>query len=252
MQLISGEHLIIHIPNFYSEKKCSDAVSRIKELDTKDVYEVTENIAPIFKIGKAVFDYAKSQDLTDYYAQIKSVNDDLDFIFQSDNPIKSVFNIFNSLWENGACVDSFEKNKDLYYGLIRIFKPDSFILPHQDMTHWDISKFEKPKNIINQLSCNVYLDCPDDGGELRLYDFSFHDKNSYDSNKLENSYGLNVDGIQELTSFSSVRPKKGDLILFNSRFIHEVKPFHNKEDLRISASCFINFYGKTKPLGFFS
>ena len=47
-----------------------------------------------------------------------------------------------------------------------------------------------------------------------------------------------------------IRPDVGDLVLFDARKPHAVK--RNKKGRRVTASCFVGYYGADKPLSTFS
>ena len=46
------------------------------------------------------------------------------------------------------------------------------------------------------------------------------------------------------------KPEQGELLLFNARKLHAVKPVYGSP--RLSISCFIGYYGSDKPLTYWS
>ena len=249
--LVSGKIAVLHWPSFLSCEQCDEAVEKIESYNTTDLYEVTKKVSPIKKIGKAVFDYAgKDEMLTNYFRQIPSINKLLDNFFDDNPPLNSFLDIVNNAWPQGACVENYAEN-EMYYGLIREFPPGSFALAHQDVMAWDIPTYERAKLVQHQFAANVYLQTPLMGGNLTVIDFEYKDKKSYELAKLPDSYGIDVTQIVPAPPKITIKPCQGDLVMFNAKLLHEVSEVETDE-VRITTSCFINYYDDESALRFFS
>ncbi len=253
IQFIRGELTVLHYQGFWNSELCRKAVERIQShtaANDQDYYEVTQGVGTINKVGKAVFDYADTPHrINEYYDQIEHVTEMLCGFFDGDTPLKQLLEELNNCWPAGAEVEHFH-DRPMYYGLLRDFPPESYALPHQDMTHWDIPQTSRLSEVSAQFAANVYLQVPRKGGELVVYQRSIQDREEYKKCQNSDNYGLDIDKAQP-AAYITIVPKPGDLVLFNSHNIHEVKP--NSSDVRrITTSCFINFSDIETPLKFFS
>lgn len=248
--LVSKELIAIRIPNFFPAALCDLAAEEITNYGTKDYYEVTKKIGIMRKIGTAIFDYAENpEEVHKYYDNVESTKSLLDSIFDNWNPILKLQKILDKTWKAG-CYNESLHDKDMYAGLIRILDKGSYALPHQDMTMWDMPNCEKAQTIKHQFAVNIYIQTPQKGGELVVYDHSIRSRSEYQSRKIDGTYGIDTSFISRKNKIT-MKPRKGDLIISNSQMLHEV--LENTSRLpRITTSCFINYRGKNQPLLMFS
>lgn len=97
-----------------------------------------------------------------------------------------------------------------------------------------------------QLACNVYVDVPDNGGNLQIWE---QDVTADEFDKLRGkSYGIEPEKLGAPTI--EVNLESGDLVFFNSRKMHAVTA--SPDRARLSVSCFIGYTGCHEPLIFWS
>lgn len=135
-------------------------------------------------------------------------------------------------WPGGARIGTFPKDKNMFVGVCRfVYASDSFLgekQPHFDSLPKHIRNLEK------QYSANIYMDIPEMGGELEIWDvppFTHEDVVEADIHK---------DWRSILPLPLVLKPKPGELILFNTRRPHAVRGF--KRGIRSSIQCFIGLY----------
>lgn len=134
----------------------------------------------------------------------------------------------------------------MFVGLCRLLEPNIDLLPHQDIFHLDAIGNNRAKELISQFSLNIYLSMPDNGGEIELWNFAFSE-DDYFKTLDRGSYGMNKEKLPK--SFVTIKPRQGDLILFNSRLVHAVKA---GTSTRISISCFVGYTGMNETLKYWS
>jgi len=134
----------------------------------------------------------------------------------------------------------------MFIGLSRVVEPGVYFLAHHDIFAKDAPHSFHAKSLQAQFACNVYLDMPDEGGELEIWEREML-PTEFDALRGD-SYGI----PPELLGKPSLRlkPNCGELILFNSRKMHAVAPSVNSA--RLSLSCFVGYRGDHAPLTFWS
>ncbi len=135
----------------------------------------------------------------------------------------------------------------MFIGLCRVVEPNINVLPHQDKLSKDAQYIETTVALQGQFAANTYIDMPANGGELDIWKEEFSDK-TYDAMRENGSYGIKRDKLP--APYLTYKPEQGELLLFNARKLHAVKPVYGSS--RLSISCFIGFYGNDKPLTYWS
>src|ERR671933_664830 len=105
----------------------------------------------------------------------------------------------------------------------------------------------RAREIRIQLAANVYLNMPESGGSLSLWDASMLPENLSDCRR-QGGYGFDPEKIGPPKL--EIQPEIGDLILFNSRYLHSVSRVGVGG--RLSSSCFIGFRSFNRPLSYWS
>jgi len=134
----------------------------------------------------------------------------------------------------------------MFVGLSRVVEPDVYFLAHHDHFKKDAPDAFHAHTLEAQFACNVYVDMPQEGGELQIWSNEI-DPYKFDSLRGE-SYGIDpaILGEPDLV----LRPSPGDIIIFNSRKMHAVAP--GRYNSRVSLSCFIGYRGEHSPLTYWS
>ncbi len=238
--LIDGKVLAIKIPNFVESDICQKLAHWYQVHPRQQAYttEFYINGIPVQKdqgvirigtpynltYGKAIDDPVYEKYYTDALVNIKERKDACD---PNSDPIEKLISQLNKIYVNGAKIASFD-NKPMFAGIGRITKVNAQLLedqPHVDALHQHF--------LDSQLSANFYLEVPERGGELEIWDYSPLTPNEI------SMVSPNKDWRSELGNSILIKPQKGDLILINPRRPHAVRMF--QEGKRISLSCFIGY-----------
>jgi len=245
--LNASDVLAIRVSKFYPDELC-DKISKLvignPDLDSYAVEPTLQRFA-----GKALFDAANDPSmLENYYTTApKSIRAVRDAIYPYLAPIDQVRLILQEVWPAGSMLENFH-GRLVNSGLVRVFGTGSKALAHQDSTHWDIPTSHVAWSLISQFAVNVHLRRADAGGELVLWDFGFTNKSDHDAAQVDGKYAINESLIP--VPKLVVVPEKGDLILFNARRVHAVRPI--LAGTRVAASTFIGYRGPASPLTLFS
>ena len=147
-------------------------------------------------------------------------------------------------WKHGASLLDLGDGK-MFCGLFRVLSGG--VLAHEDKLERDHHR-ELPErlNYTAQLAANIYLNVPDQGGNILSWNKSLGD-HEYDELRGD-SYGIEPKLLGPESS--SIKPCTGDLIFFNPRKPHAITPSKGGE--RVTISTFILYGGSKKPLYFWS
>lgn len=245
VELVKGRRLAIRIPGFYSVEGSSRFVRKILDSELMQSYEA----APwINKVGKALFDAAGNPSaLRDYYDEAPVALRTIRELFHPYvSPIDKLRVVAQEAWPGGANLENLH-GKTMNTGLPRVFHPKAEALPHQDMAVWDVPDARGVWTMETQIAANVYLETGI-GGELELWDFGFRTQEEYRQYSLADTYGLDRTKIPE--SAVLLRPRQGELILFDAQRVHAVRSV--REGVRVTVSTFLGYRGPSQPLTFFS
>lgn len=135
----------------------------------------------------------------------------------------------------------------LFVGLVREFQKGAYAEPHNDVISWDLVD-SMQTNISNQLAVNIYLEVPEKGGALKLWDEWPQTKEDYNNMRIEDSYGVKEEMLN--SDYIEITPEIGELIIFNPMRIHSVNEIETGK--RLTWSCFIGLEEMTKPLQIWS
>lgn len=160
------------------------------------------------------------------------------------SPVDHVRLLLQEYWPAGANVQRLYKNP-CFVGAIRVFKPSvSSFYPHHDRIDEE-SDAPEVKEFVEQLVANMYLDVPDEGGDLQLW---LRDPSEPEKNLIRDVEGLLPETVEPPRLV--IHPEAGDLIIFSSRMLHAVTPGRDKH--RVGMAAFIGCSGPDKPLTYWS
>src|SRR5262249_27067087 len=128
----------------------------------------------------------------------------------------------------------------------RMVRPGTTFLAHHDLFQDDAPGEPEANDLKSQFGANVYIKVPSEGGELLMWRKEiaapiFNQMRGAD-------YGLDISTLGQADL--SIKPDRGDLLIFNSRKMHAVAP--GKEINRLALACFVAYRGMHKPLTFWS
>lgn len=241
--VLTGEAAVLRIPGFISPEACARLASIVDGSDLTGAYS---NAPEIWRMGRAYFERergANAEAVLDYDTNaVNWMTIMRDAAAPVQLPIDRLRVTLDEVWPAGANVATIE-GKRAFCGLMRIFKPGAFAEPHQDNLSWDVSPGHPDGALAYQAAANIYLTMPDTGGELTIWSLSL-DYEAYERHRRAGSYGLRDEVLT--CEPVTIRPKVGELIIFNSRLVHAVSPGQGGD--RITASCFIGSRGNHSPL----
>jgi hypothetical protein len=244
--LVRKEAHVARIKNFFNHDACDGIAERLLN---SPLYGKYANAPRIGRVGRAFFETTVSRDaFVEYFEQspdwFRALREACE---PHQTPIDKLRLQLDECWDNGAGLCRLN-GKTMYAGLIRVFDQGAFAEPHQDHLDWDAAQHEIYEDAYYsvQLAGNVYLHMPQSGGELAIWPISLP-RTEYESRRIAGSYGVDVRGLGEPLT---LRPEKGELILFNARNLHRVDA--PSEGRRITASCFVGYRGDSSALSIWS
>ena len=223
--LTSGKTPFIIIPNIISESTCASLSEKIfKNFKTVPGPGIKN------KIGTSLSShiYEKSK----YFLNSQKSNTFIKNIFSDEcSPLKLMHKIIAQTFEKQIST-AFENKMSYSDCVIRIHNDCDSVHLHRDncnfeMPDYAVSKYE------NQLSAILYLQSPERGGELTVYDKQW---NRYDERSRQPNFGYSFDLVNGV-SHTSISPTVGSLVLLNPNFYHKVESVHGTES-RISIGFF--------------
>ena len=245
LALANSEINAISVEGFYDHDLCD----KMYDFFVKNI-EYCINAPSIGRIGMAFYETdSKDELIEDYYINSR----------KRINSIRSAFHPYLSpidkyklrlylqeIWVQGANIENIHDRK-MFIGLCRVVEPNIDFLPHQDKLSKDAMYIEKSLGLIGQFAANIYLDIPEEGGEIDMWSEELDD-DTYDSLRKGGSYGIERNLLPK--PCSTYKPQKGELFIFNAKKLHAVKAV--KGSPRLSISSFIGYYGFDKPLIYWS
>lgn len=242
--LLHGEAKIVALNSRYDEYLAASLSDKILTQMEVGYYD---NAPRIGRIGMAFFESINSHEKRDfYYENASKWNDNLrDACFPLMSPISFLLSELDNQWAPGAKLASFKGNK-MFSGLARIFKDGSSAEPHQDIFLRDAPELYPDFPIDEQLAFNIYLDVPEKGGEIELWNWKATDEDftRYQNKNPDLAYGMDRSKLKEPDLV--YKPKKGDVLIFNPRNVHAVAPSFGTK--RLTISTFIGYSGVDKEL----
>lgn len=241
--LVRKSVLAIKIKEFIPKELALKIGSKI----LRSGFESYQNAPSIGKIGTAF--YETERDLLRIDDYFGSASENIDVLRHRCSPYLSPIDllrcVFDEVWPAGANLETLYGRK-MYVGLSRVIQPGICFLAHHDIFSKDAPDSFKANSLQAQLSCNIYLNMPSQGGALQVWRDEVS-PDEFDKMRGE-SYGIHPDvlGAPDV----EICPEPGDLVLSNSRCMHSVTP--GTDDLRLSLSCFVGYRGFSQPLSFWS
>jgi hypothetical protein len=241
--LLNEEILAIHVPKYVCRHACEAMVSRFNAEDFS--YYQHENNT-VGHLGLSAYDIeSDKQKLAYYYTHVDTAERQRQKIFcDYQDPLIRFKQRVRSIHPYGIRRENFH-GMPMFAGMLRRIAIGSCVMVHQDNVSW-VSQTQKAKSMISQFALNIYLQANGRGGELMIWRDKYSQANF---NQLTNdAYCFPFNDYREPDLV--IKPETGDLILFNANFCHAVN--HVKDEDRIALSAFIGWYGKEKPLTYWS
>lgn len=239
---LSPEHLLalndrsimaVRIKDFYTEERCKAFTETI----LCDGSIAGYNTAPSIKrSGISLYDTSDNPDmLEEYFAQgYKMMAEERRLIGLS--PMGKL-RLELLEFPQGFRFETLDKRL-LWMGSTRVFPNGSLADPHIDSKKIDTPDCSEAQAIECQIAVNNYVQLPQFGGELEIYDFEPTLAELADL--ATDSYGLNRAKLPAAPALV-IEPELGELILFRSTNVHAVRA---SAGTRVAQSCFLAYRGK--------
>jgi 2OG-Fe(II) oxygenase superfamily len=246
LNLVNGEFICLHVPNYYPKWLCSQLSSNLLKLPEFSRYVRAKDVG-VQRTGMTFFETKGDSNLLDqYYAEAKNMISAIrSSCFPYLSPMDKLRLELEEVWSMGAHLENIHE-KTMMVGIVRMFEESFELPPHQDILARDIDEGLNRRPLHNQLSANVYLQCANYGGELKVW----REKPSNSEFLKLSSDGLHLDADKMPLPEVCIKPTRGDLILFDSGRVHAVQP--SVDGTRVSMSCFIGYRGQKRPLTYWS
>ncbi|GAB18149.1 hypothetical protein GOEFS_047_00080 [Gordonia effusa NBRC 100432] len=152
--------------------------------------------------------------------------------------------LLDEAWPTGATLLTSESRK-FFAGVVRYQQAGVDLEPHTDNVRRNLP--DDDLGIRRQLSVNVYLDVPDGGGELEIWD-AYPTEDEYQELSGERVWGVNRDVVGEPAV--TIRPEVGEAIFIDPRRVHAVAPSHDRP--RVTVGLFIGVRNQDQALAVWS
>ncbi|AHH97245.1 hypothetical protein KALB_3881 [Kutzneria albida DSM 43870] len=153
--------------------------------------------------------------------------------------------LLDERWRAGAELMRVRGEK-CFVGVCRFQGNNVDLVPHTDKVERFLPAGYQSR-LQAQLSTNIYVNIPEVGGELEMWDMEPAEE-EYQRLVAGRSYGIERDKLPEPTAV--IKPEPGDLALLNPRLIHAVRP--SGDTTRITIGTFIGYLGEDEPLVYWS
>ena len=243
MKLASGEILAIRIPDFVSNNALSQSKDGLFNHKDKGFLGHAKEFT---RLGIAYAEIENDEVRTAYHeAAIRNIQKVRNLFSPGISPIDRLRILLDDMWSEGANLLSIDGQK-CFVGVCRYLTPGVDLEPHIDSLEWTLPSGIGWK-LKYQLSVNIYLQIPEMGGELEIWNI-IPSNEEYQKLKGSRHYGINRVDINNPDVV--IKPTLGELIFLNPRFIHAVRPVQKIE--RITLSAFIGIKSFQEPIVYWS
>jgi 2OG-Fe(II) oxygenase superfamily len=236
--------LVIRVKQFVSEELCEILSTKAED---EIGYKSYLNVPSVRRIGMAFYETEGKADIIKLYFETahESILAFRDACAPYCSPIDTLRCTLDEIWPAGANLQTLTGRK-MFVGLSRMVRPGTTFLAHHDLFQEDAPGEPEANDLKAQFGANVYIKVPPEGGELLMWQ---QEISTPVFDRMRNGeYGLDISvlGPADL----SVKPDRGDLLIFNSRKMHAVAS--GKDINRLALACFVAYRGIHKPLTFWS
>lgn len=237
--LMSGRVACIVIENFYPSDLCDAISQNVGRLGLTDSFS-GDNVEARYS-GRAAIEMTTEKE--GYLSGVAEANRKrLELLGGQEDPLPKVLGLLNKIWPAGASVAS-ENGRPYFAGVIRIFRK---AVPHndyapRDMQGWTIASIKQ------QLSWNLYLQAPEEGGEFEIWNRRWvsGDEESYKHDpSVKKGYD---DAVVKGYSSSVVEPSQGRFVIFDATNYHTIHDVKGQKQ-RLAMSSFIGVADESSPL----
>ena len=234
-KIISGEKSAIVIKKFYERRDCKKIIEKI---DSTNI----ENDSKKFNhIGPFLMNYTTTKEK--YFQNAKKANIIFKKIFLNvDNPIDKIKLIILKVHPNYKILETKENRMNYASCTIRRHEKGKSVPLHKDNVTYEGIEYNVSK-IDNQLSCILHLQETERGGKLLMYKKKWEKK--FEKFR-EIEFGYNSI-LTKNTQVDIVESKRGDLVIINPNYLHEITKIQGNTD-RITLGMFFGIQNKSKKI----
>jgi hypothetical protein len=202
------------VPNFFATEECDALVRAVNESGMQNYKHVAANVS---KFGLVQMEYNTPEAKKNYFDQVRFMNGDYNRVLKDlPNPVENVIELLVQITSRDCRIAEEPELGSYFAGTFRHVKGAG-------LTHFDFGSVETRgwaiSRVIGQLSWNIYLSDPVEGGELVVYEKQWSPASEqYKSD----SYWYHSDAVNGGKRVV-YKPRKGDLVIFNSVNFHEIK-----------------------------
>ncbi|MFJ2738338.1 2OG-Fe(II) oxygenase [Streptomyces sp. NPDC087440] len=241
--LVEGTALAIHVPGFVPEDVV--AAAREKVIDHPEKGGLSQDTS-FQRIGFAYSEISDEASRDLYHAQARdNIQRMRDLFAPYASPSDTFRAVVDEAWNAGASLLDIAGRK-AFIGICRFQDKGVDLNPHTDALERNLPA-DGTHRLAAQLSANIYLNIPRQGGELELWGTE-PGEDAYNELKGERVWGLERDQLGPPKEV--IKPEPGDLLLLNPRQIHAVRP--SSDEPRVTLGHFLGFYGPDRPLALWS
>ena len=203
----------VRLPAFATPDECA-ALAEAAERHGFENYKDT--VPPIGRIGVARFDYLPHEKAR-YRADAAAARTVLSRIIESSfDPFQRFAAALQASTPSPVRLAREEATGDYFLGVFRNMQGGA--PPHIDYAPWEARGWAIA-DVTAQLTWNLYLTIPDEGGGTRIYDRAWQPED--ERHKLPGSYAYASEVVDRAPA-CDLQPRLGEVIVFNTRNYHEV------------------------------
>lgn len=244
LALFNNEILVLAVYNYINYDNLLDVCQKVQGQSSSS-YAYEDNV--VSHIGTSSYEIDNdSTRLDNYYKSVEENNLKMKNLFSPALPPVDFFQQdLARIWFPGMKLENLHGEK-MFAGIIRTIYRGSAIHAHQDLVSWSNPHAKGTADIIGQFGMNYFLQAPDQGGELLIWNKHLSREEFYEKSK--GDFCIHVSQLPPPDL--KVKPKVGMLTLLNAHNLHAVEPSLDND--RIAASCFVAYRGENKPLSYWT
>ncbi|MGY3295690.1 hypothetical protein ACVWY1_000108 [Pseudomonas sp. TE6288] len=241
--VIHARTLGILIKGFAPADTVALALERLSHHELRGAFsEQTEFV----RLGKAYIEIRDEASRAEYHGQaIANIRKIRSAFGPLASPIDHLRLLLDEVWPKGARLLDVNGRK-CFVGIARFQGNNVDLTPHTDDLARNAPADHQPR-LLTQLSTNIYLQIPEDGGELEIWNLH-PDEAEYERLRGQRAYGIERHLLPPPDLV--VKPEAGDLIFLNPRLVHAVRP--SATSTRVTLGVFIGYFGDDQPLAYWS
>ena len=226
--LITGKIPALIVPEILSKTECSSLCSKISNIQT------TNGNPKKFGTSLSSHIYEKSK----YFSNAKRSNDSLKKLFAENiSPLIAMRETISKIFQK-QLTTAIENGTSYSDAVIRIHDNDDSVHLHRDNSNFEMSDYNV-SHLKNQLSAILYLQSPEQGGELTIYHKLWNKK---DECMREPNFGYSSALIEDVHK-TKILPTEGNMVLLNPKFYHQIESVSGTRS-RISIGFFFGELSK--------